>query len=239
VDYRGAEGESDDEYWERYPNDRAEAAVSSSSSAAGKAQDGDNSLDYQREYVSSFRALLEENCAFNVADCIMNLKSSRFTTGLGTTINRALAAGKTLKIYEDDKMKSTDFKATGAGSDKKTVADNQRAALEGLWARAGDAQRLHIVNVIVEPVRSSIGKAEGEKERAERSSATPITTSNQALLIHAWVDPELANLRLQAAQRVNNEEWQPNGVEECASVEDVHHFLDIGGYVVDGHAVPY
>ena len=65
---------------------------------------------------------------------------------------------------------------------------------------------------IIGPVEKDVKKAEGEADKGERAVAACSGANNLALLAHAWVDPDLAGLRLEASKRVDGHE-RPGGLQ--------------------------
>jgi hypothetical protein len=203
-DFKGKEGESEDEYWERHPEDVVEVEDFDALVVGG----AEETLGQKKAYVEKFKALSsdETTTAKLFAETILGLATGRSNTSQGLTINRVLKTGNALKndegqpLYVGNKMTSSSFGKTKNGEKEL------RAALEGIWTRCESGQRITLVTATIKPVEDAVKKAEGDVDKVERAAAAGNGSNNLALLAHAWVDPDLANLRLEASKRVDGQE---------------------------------
>ena len=202
IDFRGKDGESEDEYWERHPEDEVEVVDEDAIVVGAKETIGE-----KKAYIEKLKALSSDDAIppKRFADTILALATGKSNTSQGHTINRALKTAKELKsdagqsIYASDKNTSSRF--SGKNRDK-----DLRAALEGIWTRCNEGQRIILVTGIIGPVEKDVKKAEGDADKGERAVAASSGPNNLALLAHAWVDPDLAGLRLEASKRVDGHE---------------------------------
>ena len=201
-DYKGNEGESEDEYWERHSEDVAEVEDEDAIVVGAEETIGE-----KKAYIEKLKALSsdEKTTAKSFADTILALKAKKSNTSQAHTFNRALRTAKELSIYVSDKMTSSKF--TGKNKDR-----DLRAVLEGIWLRCNSGQQITLVSGIIGPVEKEVKKAEGEADKGERAVAASSGANNLALLAHAWVDLDLSNLRLDASKRVDGHE-RPRGLQ--------------------------
>ena len=225
--YTAADGTSEDEYWEKHPDDLILSDADDQEQAKAR--------EDLEEAEKTLAALKDISTLSSSALCVafMGLPTGQKTFHHAVMVNAFFKAAQTLtdpqgiRLGEDDMKKTrtrASFKSSTADPGGATAL---KAYMTGIWDRAGDPQKLTIQNMLKTKLETYVKGLKDKIDGNKKDKAPAKGPSRSALLIRAFADPS-NQAHVDKAQSKLPESQRPTAMLGNISEQSaLHQFKDL------------